>query len=431
VASITCPVLAATADDVGLSLAEAKSLMTKLHEAMVRGQVADCLHCRRVCPDCLTFQPVQDRRHRRLQTLFGTVHVEASRLRIGRRRLPREVGEVTFSPVSELLPGVAHPNLSACKRNSERVRRSAKPPGSWRYCCPHHRPAMSASAIGSIPSLCSLRQPTPSERAGEACQTRDRRRPGRCPCPFRAGYQVRHFEAITGKAEVNGRPCRRFTFVGSATEQPAVLVRIARADQGWKENQPVTVISDGDPALPALVGTAAGRPVTHILDWFHISMRVRHIEQAMQGLKALSVQLRAPLDYIEIDVERLRHLLWNRYHSETHRLLASIASMSSNLVLLNGRTVKPKAWRFAELSEDLRTYIFNNHDAMIVHGRRWQEGKPISTSRAESPVNNLVNARMNKRRQMRWSPRGAHRVLQVRAVVLDGRFGTTITPLAA
>jgi hypothetical protein len=37
-------------------------------------------------------------------------------------------------------------------------------------------------------------------------------------------------------------------------------------------------------------------------------------------------------------------------------------------------------------------------------------------------VNQLVNARMNKRRQMRWSPLGAHRVLQVRAAVLDGRL---------
>jgi hypothetical protein len=35
-------------------------------------------------------------------------------------------------------------------------------------------------------------------------------------------------------------------------------------------------------------------------------------------------------------------------------------------------------------------------------------------------VNNLVNARMNKRRQMRWSPQGADRVLQVRAAVIDG-----------
>ena len=53
-------------------------------------------------------------------------------------------------------------------------------------------------------------------------------------------------------------------------------------------------------------------------------MRVRHSEQAMQGLKALDVRHQGPLDYIEIDVERLRHLLWNGYHDETYRLLASI-----------------------------------------------------------------------------------------------------------
>ena len=58
--SLTRSVLAATADDVGLSLAEAKSLMARLQEAMVRGQVAEYLHCRRVCPDCLTFQSVKD-----------------------------------------------------------------------------------------------------------------------------------------------------------------------------------------------------------------------------------------------------------------------------------------------------------------------------------------------------------------------------------
>jgi len=55
----------------------------------------------------------------------------------------------------------------------------------------------------------------------------------------------------------------------------------------------------------------------------------------------------------------------------------------------------------------------------------------ISTSRAEGTVKQLVNARMNKRKQMRWSPRGAHRVLQVRAAVLDGRFGPQALQFAA
>jgi hypothetical protein len=79
------------------------------------------------------------------------------------------------------------------------------------------------------------------------------------------GYQVRHFEAITGNVEVRGRPARRFAFGGSAAEHPAVQVRTALADQGWQNDRPVTVISDGDPALPALVGAAAGGPVTQAL----------------------------------------------------------------------------------------------------------------------------------------------------------------------
>jgi len=68
---------------------------------------------------------------------------------------------------------------------------------------------------------------------------------------------------------------------------------------------------------------------------------------------------------------------------------------------------------------------------LIDYGQRYRAGKPILTSRAEGTVNQLVNARMNKRRQMRWSPRGAHRVLQVRAALLDGRFGHQPIQLAA
>jgi len=68
---------------------------------------------------------------------------------------------------------------------------------------------------------------------------------------------------------------------------------------------------------------------------------------------------------------------------------------------------------------------------LIDYGQRYRAGKPISTSSAEGTVNNLVNAGMNKRRQMRWSPRGAQRVLQVRAAVLNGRFGHPAIQLAA
>jgi CHASE2 domain-containing sensor protein len=39
---------------------------------------------------------------------------------------------------------------------------------------------------------------------------------------------------------------------------------------------------------------------------------------------------------------------------------------------------------------------------------------------AESAVNQVINARMCKRQQMRWTPRGAHLLVQVRCAVLNG-----------
>ena len=125
------------------------------------------------------------------------------------------------------------------------------------------------------------------------------------------GHQVRNFEAICGKVEREGHATRRFALVRSVAEQPHELLRAALLDQGWREGDAVTAISDGDPALPALVRSATGGPVQPILDWFHLSMRVQHVEQVMGGLCALEPPLLAPLDPAHIDVERLWHLLWN------------------------------------------------------------------------------------------------------------------------
>jgi len=245
------------------------------------------------------------------------------------------------------------------------------------------------------------------------------------------GHQVRNFEAICGKVEREGHSTRRFALVRSVAEQPHVLLRAALQGQGWREGDPVTAVSDGDPALPALVRSATGGPVQPILDWFHLSMRVQHVEQVMRGLCALEPLPLAPLEQAQIDVERLRHLLWNGDHDKACEALGRITGWAKDAIVLNEPGVEAKARRLAARCTELRSYIESNEGALIDYGERYRAGKPISTSRAEGTVNQLVNARMNKRRQMRWSPRGAHRVLQVRAAVLDGRFGHQALQLAA
>jgi hypothetical protein len=241
---------------------------------------------------------------------------------------------------------------------------------------------------------------------------------------------VQNFEVICGKVEQENRASRRFALVRSVTDQPQALLRAALLDQDWQEGSPVIAISDGDPALPALVRSAAKAPVEPILDWFHLSMRVRHVEQTFVGFAALELAERVPLEHAQADVERLRHLLWNGKPGQACQALNRVVSCLENAALLNGAAAA-KAGRLVTHCTELCGYIENNEDALIDYGQRYRTGKPISSSRAESTVNHLVNARMNKRRQMRWSPRGAHRVLQVRASVLDGRFGQQAIQLGA
>ena len=245
------------------------------------------------------------------------------------------------------------------------------------------------------------------------------------------GHQVRNFEAVCGKVEHEGHATRRFALVRSVAGQPHALLRAALLDQGWREGKAVTAISDGDPALPALVRSATSGPVEPILDWFHLSMRVHHVEQVMEGLCALEPPPLALLDQVQLDVERLRHLLWNGHHEKACAALGRITSWAKDATALNDPAMEAGVKRLVARCKELHAYIENNKDALIDYGQRQRAGKPISTSRAEGTVNQLVSARMNKRKQMRWSPRGAHHVLQVRAAVLDGRFGHPAIQLAA
>lgn len=168
-----------------------------------------------------------------------------------------------------------------------------------------------------------------------------------------------------------------------------------------------------------------------ILDWFHPSMRMHHVEQVMCGLCAIEPPPLAPVDLAQVDVERLRHLLWNGHHDKVCEALGRIVSWAKEAIVLNEPGIKAKARRLVARCTELRAYVENNEGALIDYGQRYQAGQPISTSRAEGTVNQLLNARMNKRRQMRWSPRGAHHVLQVRAAVLDGRLRHQAIQLAA
>ena len=435
------PAMVGTLAEVGLMLAEAKALLAKLQASMLSAQVAEyAMHCR-VCPACGVLQPLKDRRTRRLQTLFGTVEVEAPRIRVCRCRVTAPMAAVVVSPVCTLLTARCTPELERVQaelgartsfREAARVLEALLPVSSASHESVRLRTHAVAVRLEAADRRAAAEVVAAPDRPAQAA-TADASRPVVMldGAYVRAvpGHQTRNFEAICGKVECEGCPPRRFALVRSVTEQPHALLRAALREQGWREGDAITVISDGDPALPALARAATRAPVEAILDWFHLSMRVRHVEQALLGLQALEPAHPAPPDRAQANVERLRSLLWNGRHEDASEALVRIASWAESAALLDSAAVAAKAGRLAKLCTELRTYIENNGDALIDYGARHEAGKPISTSRAEGTVNHLVSARMNKRQQMRWTPRGAHRVLQVRAAVLDRRDGFGQQPI--
>jgi len=235
-----------------------------------------------------------------------------------------------------------------------------------------------------------------------------------------------------GKIEVTGKPPRRFALAPRGAESPLATPRQALRDQGWKPGRPVTVISEGEAALPGLVRAAVGEPVTCILGWWHISMRVQHIEQAVRGIDALDPRHRAGLEMVEPRIGWLRHLIWNGYHEEAHDELFGMRNMVSEVAYLNGDNFRPAVASLLWNCDDLRRYLANNTASLIDYGERYRSNMPISASRAEGCVDKIVNTRMAKKQRMTWPPQGAHRCALVRAAVLYGRLKPEASgPLAA
>jgi hypothetical protein len=72
----------------------------------------------------------------------------------------------------------------------------------------------------------------------------------------------------------------------------------------------------------------------------------------------------------------------------------------------------------------LDKYLVGQSDRLVDYGARHRAGLRVGTALTEGTANFLVNRRMAKSQQMRWSRRGADRLLQVRCAVYNGTLGT-------
>lgn len=107
------PAKVTSAQEIGLTLAETKGLLSHLQQRVVEAQLAQHAAASRPCPHCQKLRPVKGYQRRRLQTLFGTVEFQAPRFKACPCQPPPAGASrvTTVCPLSDLLPRRATPEL--------------------------------------------------------------------------------------------------------------------------------------------------------------------------------------------------------------------------------------------------------------------------------------------------------------------------------
>ena len=161
----------------------------------------------------------------------------------------------------------------------------------------------------------------------------------------------------------------------------------------------MTAFTDGCPGLRNILADAGIRTAP-MLDWFHIAMR----------LKAKAA--------IVYEVERLRWRLWN---GKAPNARVSIARIHAVMCRFRGdrdrKNHGASAGKLWAALHALDKYLVGQNEWLVNYAARHRASLRVGTSITEGTANFLVNRRMNKLQQMRWSRRGADLLLQVRCAV--------------
>jgi len=429
--SISRPARQVGPENFGLMMKDSQSLLCGIQEAVLRDQIEEISEVSRICPDCNKVRAIHDYRPRVVDTLFGRFRIKAPRMRrCACNAKSKVVLGGPFSPLAHVFPDRSTPELQRLQaelgarhsfREAARIMETFLPCARQMNTTVRNRLGKIAQDISGI------------DRAERAVDEDATSPPltvflDGAHIRSRPEYQRRHLDVVVGKIE-SPNMSRRFGLVQQAPRSPAKQLRQALISQGWDGRRPVTVISDGEPALPNLVHRAVQGSVRHILDWWHISMRVQHVENAVKGL----LQAENFPGISELFQRPAETLRWNLWHGkiQTAGTLIQCLMVDCSRLSKDDLAVRDATARVQARCRELYTYLANNMGNLTDYGWRHRNGFPISSSRAEGCVDDIGNTRMGKRRRMRWSPKGAHQVAVTRAAVLDGRLSVSFHKIAA
>ena len=234
----------------------------------------------------------------------------------------------------------------------------------------------------------------------------------------------RHLEVRVGNVKTETGGHQVFGAVARSETDVGVLIHRNLEVVGRTEDTALTAFNDGCPRLRCIL-VDAGIDDPPILDWFHIGMRLQHLKQIANALTTDDPSHMAAKAVIVEEVKRPHWRIWNGNATNAGNSIDRIRAVIHHFQGETGsrKSIAPSRKLWTALHA-LDGYMTGQSDWLVNYAERHRARLRVGTAITDGTANFLVNRRMNKSQQMRWSRNGADLLLQVRCAVYNGTFGS-------
>jgi hypothetical protein len=139
-------------------------------------------------------------------------------------------------------------------------------------------------------------------------------------------------------------------------------------------------LTDGADELRSLGEAASPGPTHHVLDWFHLALRIQHAAQASKSWPDRTEGDQLAGKRLADTIERIRWRLW---HGKNLRALDLIEETAANLEAMTDNTVAQKV---ARLLRERETYVSGLSAIIVNYAKARGCDQPISTAITERTV---------------------------------------------
>lgn len=442
----TCEIISVERRDLkpetlGLNLAEGKAILKDIQQVVIQRQTSvflehyrECAHCGRRCAS-------KGYHDMSVRTVFGRLKVKSPRLHHCDCR-PDEAK--TFSPLADLLPDHTTPELLYLETKWASLMSYGLTTELLEDVLPMDEPLNTFTIRRHVRDVAErLEQELGEERDCfiEGCQRDWDKLPvpdGPLTVGIDGGYvrglpKQGQFEVIAGKSilafkrepgekpELSGR-C--FAFVQTYDEKPKRRLFELLQSHGLQPNQQVAFLSDGGEDVRN-VQLYLHPEAEHLLDWFHVTMRMTVLKQIAKGLPEKVGEGKDQYELRPRVLDDLESVKWYLWHGNVFQALNELQGLEMDLDGVTFETKDETARKLLKGVEELHTYVERNQAFIPNYGERYRNGERIATGFVESAVNQVISKRMVKQQQRGWSQRGAHLLLQIRTRVLNEEWENT------